>query len=303
VNLFLKTFLPLLFFSQLFSSQALAFQKAEAGAFVFFYNKQDEKTAEILISNAGLIADRLSESLGFKFQGKTRVIVVSTQKEFQRVQPRGARIPSWAIGVAYPAKKLIVLLKKPRCDIVKVFRHELTHVLLGRAFSGEANVPRWLDEGLAMIQADEWNPSRLSTITSAVLTDSLLSMDSIAESFPRDPKDAELAYCQSFYFISFLKGKFGEDAFKGFLKEYSRHGNFSRAVRKTYFVSWDTIENQWLDYLTLRFSWIPIITSTGFIWFVASIIFILGYIRKKRKARIKMKQWETEEKYLFDNED
>jgi hypothetical protein len=174
---------------------------------------------------------------------------------------------------------------------------------LGQAFKGKHRVPRWLDEGLAMIQAREWSLSRLSKITGAVLTDSLIPMDKIADSFPLGVRDAELAYCQSFYFISFLKGKFGNNAFKAFLSQYSKHRDFHRAIRSAYHISWFSMEDLWLDYLKLRFSWVPIITSTGFLWFAASLIFILGYMRKKRKSRIKLQQWAIEENFLYGEED
>ena len=77
-------------------------------------------------------------------------------------------------------------------------------MLLGRAF-GSGHVPRWLQEGMAIIIAGEWSLQRLSTMTMAVLTGNVLRMDDIAHAFPRDKHRAELAYCQSFYFISFLR--------------------------------------------------------------------------------------------------
>ena len=286
-------FLLLCFF--LFLSTACAYEKTETGFFTIFYNKQDHKAAKLLIQNADKIAEQVSGILGFQFTERVNVIIASAHSEFKKVQPQGSKVPSWAIGVAYPSKNLIILQKNPRFDIIKTFRHETTHILLGQAFKGKERVPLWLNEGLALIIAGEWSIYRLSTITSAVLTDSLIPMDSIVNSFPADLKDAELAYCQSFYFISFLKGKFGAAAFKAFLKEYSRHKNFYNAIRKTYHVSWNKMEALWLDYLGLRFSWIPVLTSTGFLWFAASIIFILGYIRKKRMSRIKLQEWDLEE--------
>ena len=47
---------------------------------------------------------------------------------------------------------------------------------------------------------------------------------------------------------------------------------------------WDEIEELWLEYLKLRFSWIPILFSTGTLWFLASLVFIWGYVHKKRKS-------------------
>jgi len=299
----LKTATRLFFFYFTFSFYPChAFQKAETGFFTFYF-KQSNYTLQQLIQNADSMANEISESMGFKLKEKVSVYIVKDYTELKPIQPPGARIPFWAIGVAFPSKNLIFLLKKNQTHLAKTFRHEVSHILLGHAFKGKQRIPRWLDEGLAMIQADEWSLSRLSKMTSGVLTGSLIPMDDIVSSFPIDLREAELAYCQSFYFISFLKGKFGSNAFKDFLKEYSRHKDFQRAIRKTYDIGWHQMEELWLDYLKLRFSWIPIITSTSTLWFVTSLIFIFGYIRKKQKARQKMEKWEVEEAVLFDKDD
>jgi hypothetical protein len=286
-----------------FISPSLAFQKSETSFFTFFYDTKDSKAVNILIRNADILAENISGMIGFRLEGKVKVVVSPTYRKFKKAQPRDSNIPGWAVGVAYPSKNLIIILNKNRVDLIKTFRHELTHIFLGQAFKGKEMVPRWLNEGLALIVADEWSISRLSTITGAVLTNSLIPMDEIASSFPYDLRDAELAYCQSFYFISFLKGKFGADLFKAFLKDYSKYKNFNYAIKKTYHISWDKMEGLWLDYMGLRFSWIPLITSTGFLWFIASIIFIAGYIRKKRNSRLMKQQWEAEERLLYDDED
>ena len=271
---------------------------------IFLYYPENRNAVNSLIKNSDRIVKDISETTGFKTKGRTRIIIVPSYSDFQKVQPRGEHVPIWAVGVAYPSRNLVIILKKNRVDLIKTFRHEMTHIMLGQYFSRADRIPRWLNEGLAMIVAGDWSMSRLSTITAAVLTDSLIPMDEIVDSFPGDVRDAELAYCQSFYFISFLKGRFGRDAFRQFLSEYAKHGDFESAIQRTYKMSWSRMEDQWLKYMEARFSWIPILTSTGFLWFFATIIFIVGYFHKKKKARQKLEQWKLEEEYNFyDDED
>ncbi len=290
-------------YSFLASQPLSAFEKAESGLFTFYYTPADRKTADFLIRNGTAIARDVSGLLGFSFTAGITVYIAPDKKSFLAMQPAGARVPRWAIGVAYPLKNRIYLLKGPRIDIERTFRHELSHILLGQAFGGKHRVPRWLDEGLAIIQAGEWSLDRLSKMTFAVLTDRLLPMESLAERFPVDLRKAEIAYCQSFYFISFLKGEFGEAAFQRFLKEYSKYKDFERAIWETYRIGWYTMESRWLKYLSLRFSWIPILTSSGFLWFIAGLVFIWGYLRKKQKSRQKLQQWALEERALYGDDD
>ena len=223
------------------------------------------------------------------------VYVVQDFEEFYRARPDAGRLPSWAAGAAYPEKNLIVLLLNRGSDLDKTFLHETHHMLLGQAFKGSERVPRWLDEGLAMIWADEWSLSRLNTMTMAVLSGKLLPMDELAGHFPSDLRAAEIAYCQSFYFIAFLKGEFGDEAFQRFFLEYIKHKDFTGALRLAYQMDWPELEKLWLKHTALRFSWIPLITSTSTLWFPAALLFIAGYIRKKHKARQILLAWQQEE--------
>jgi hypothetical protein len=60
-------------------------------------------------------------------------------------------------------------------------------------------------------------------------------------------------------------------------------------------MSWHRMEDRWLRYIHIRFSWIPLLTSSGSLWFAACIIFILCYIHKKRSAGRRLREWEQQE--------
>ena len=277
-------------------AQAAAAESEQlATAHFIIEGDRGDRTVSFLAEHADTIAEGVSSRLGFSLKGRMRVIVAPDKKRFHSAQPEGARLPDWAVGVAYPHRSLIILLKGTRNNILKTFEHEICHILLGQALGKGHNVPRWLDEAMAILIAEEWSPQRLAIMSMAVLSESLLSMDEITRSFPRDERQAQLAYCQSFYFISFLKTRFGEEDFHSFLRTYSSCKDFSLALWKTYYLRWDEIEQMWQDYLKVRFGWLPVLFSAGTVWFFASLVFIWGYLYKKQKARKKMRQWELEE--------
>jgi hypothetical protein len=43
------------------------------------------------------------------------------------------------------------------------------------------------------------------------------------------------------------------------------------------------------------FSWIPVITSVSALWFMMAMIFIYGYMRKKRQAEQRLREMAEEE--------
>jgi len=300
----LKTVAVCITSTLMFALSLFAGVKQQTAYFKFSCQEEDARAVSPLVQEADAMARDITGEFGLALQRAVTIIIAPTAEEFQRIQPAGARVPAWAIGVAYPAENLIILLsprvrQRGHIDLIKTFQHELIHIALGQAFKGKEQVPRWLNEGLAMIAGGEWSVARLSTITFAVLGGKLIPMEKITGSFPWDPGEAELAYCESFYFISFLKGQFGSDAFKKFMAAYIARKNFKQAIEDSYLVRWEEMEVLWLSYLNVRFSWIPLITSSTTLWFLATVIFILGYLRKKRMSRLKLEEWKREEEFLF----
>jgi len=274
------------------------YQNISTRYFNFFFTESDRSLVERLAAESDTIAERVRSDLGVEYKGMIKVYI-TRGKEFQKVQSFHNDIPDWVSGVAYHKLSLIVL-KSPSAirgvhyDLRKTFIHELSHVLLGSAFISNEHIPRWLNEGVAMYESREWSFTRVSTITQAVLTNSLLPLSEITHTFPNERKKTELAYCQSFYLISFLITKYGKKRFHQFIRYYSKQRMLEEALLKVYGMNLNRLEERWQNYLKIRFSWIPIITSTGTLWFLITLIFICGYIRKKRRVSVTLKECEEE---------
>ena len=271
----------------------------ENGHFVIRYAAGEERLAAELERQSLRIRERIIADIGVDFSEKTEIRLCPTLEAFREAQPGRTWIPLWAAGVAYPAENIIVLLspraiKGSRIDVVDVFAHEFSHIALGRALAG-VTVPVWLNEGLAIYEAREWTLSRISVLTRASLMDRLIPLRVLTLSFPAEEGAAGLAYAQSFMFISFLINKVGREAFQRMIRDYTRHGDLEGALRRGTGMSIADLEERWLVYLKLRVSWIPIITSVSTLWFIAALVFVYGYARKKRQAGKRLKEMEMEE--------
>ena len=139
----------------------------------------------------------------------------------------------------------------------------------------------------------------MSIMTRAVLSDSLISLADITYHFPTGAGRAELAYSESFYLVSFLISKYGKENFHRFIREYSSGKGLEKTLSEVYGLSWGKLEESWKQYLTLRFSYIPIFTSSTTLWFLISILFILGYIKKRKADRLKLEEWESEDRFFM----
>jgi len=273
--------------------------RIENSHFVIRYTAVDEGLAAELERESLRIRKRVIADIGVDFAEKTEIRLCPTLETFQEAQPGGIWIPLWAIGVAYSAENVIVLrspraVKSSRIDAVDVFAHEFSHIALGRALAG-MTVPAWLNEGLAMYEAREWTFSRIEVLMRAALMDRLIPLRVLTLSFPAEQGPAELAYAEGFMFVSFLINKVGQEAFRQLIQDYTRYGDLEGALRRGTGMSIADLEEGWLLYLNLRVSWIPIITSVSTLWFIAALIFVYGYARKKRQAERRMREMELEE--------
>jgi hypothetical protein len=283
--------------------EAAIYQKQETPHFIIHYHQADAKLSRSIAAASEKLGEKIVADVGYVPMEKTNIIIAPTLEDFQKAQPHLQQIPLWAAAVAYPELNLIIIrspraVKGGRLDYQSVFIHEYTHIVLGRALQ-HRDVPRFLAEGIAMYESSEWHLSRMAVLTKAALTDRIIPLQQLTHQFPDDMADAELAYAQSFMFISFLINRFGRESFQQFIRDYSHSGDLKNSLQKMTGMHLLTLEKEWIDYVKLRVSWIPLITSATTLWFMATLVFIYGYYRKRRKAAATLKIWEEQEKMEY----
>jgi len=275
------------------------YQQRETKHFIISYVDAEEKFAKYISTTSETIRGKITADIGYDFSDKTRIILAPSIEEFQNVQPDKEIIPVWAAAVAYPERNLMIMrspgaIKGDRLNYEKVFIHEFIHIVMGKILEGR-DVPFWLAEGFAMYVSSEWHFSRMSRLTKAFLMKKVIPLEELTTHFPGGAEEAELAYAESFMFVSFLIHKFGGEAFRQFLRDYAADGNLRGALTKMSGMHLVTLEEEWLDYMEMRVSWIPLITSATTLWFIITLVFVYGYWRKRKMAKETLETWEKEE--------
>lgn len=185
-----------------------------------------------LSKHANASVPRLAEVLGVPSSGGIVVYVAGDDAEFARLQP--GRTPEWADGTAWPERGA-VFVKSPRvradgaASLLRVLDHELTHVLLGRAFAPH-EPPRWLQEGLARNFAGEQGPDDARRITEGLSRGGIYTLENLHVAFPRDAEGAALAYAESADFIAFLRAEHGDRALRKLIRELAKGETIDAAV-------------------------------------------------------------------------
>jgi hypothetical protein len=275
------------------------FNTYDGGWIKFVYHPSIRERVQPLIADAAATRTALTEWVGQPVLSEVRVVVARTPGEMATLAPPNAPYPDYAAGVAYPEIGLVLLTIKPvhptsQHDLAEVFRHELAHVALEDAVSGRP-IPRWFNEGFAVLASGETSFPRMRTLASATIADNLLSLSQLDRSFPMQEWEAELAYAEAADVVRFLIRREEKHRFRGLISRLRDGETMDGALLNSYGAETATLESEWRDDVAKRYTFWPVLFSGSAIWVATLGLFAVGWRRKRRKAAVTLARWEKEE--------
>ncbi len=191
-----------------------------------------------------------------------------------------SRLPDWGVGVALPPGRVIALdyqrLQSHGPGPESVFMHEMAHALLFQA-AGEARLPTWLHEGVAMRASGEW---RITDTVGVILEGHLPSLASLDGPFPRGSAAAQRAYRTSLLAVNWLEREHGPGAVQRVVAESRRAGDFDTGFTAAVGEIPDRFERRFADAMRLRFGWVLLIFRWPTLFVIMAVIFAVGAVRK-----------------------
>ena len=271
----------------------------DGGWLRLYYHPSNRERMQALISESTVIRRQLSERFGVPVLKHVRVDVARTPGEMATLAPTGAPYPDYASGVAYPELGLVLLTLAPPHpstdhDLVEVFRHELAHVALFEAVAG-AHVPRWFNEGLAVFVSGETSVTRLQTLWTATVADTLIPLSQLDKSFPANENDAGVAYAEAVDVVRYLVRQREHFRFQGLVERMRAGQEFASALKAAYGIDMVDLEQEWRDEVAKRYTFWPVVFSGSAVWSGVLGLFVLGWRKRRKQARLTLERWEREE--------
>ena len=271
----------------------------ELGWLTFSYPAGADERVAPLLHDADAIKNELRATLGQPVLEHVVVRVAPAVADMARLAPQEAPPPEYASGVAYNGMHFVLLsMLAPRgaeaVNLDEVFRHELAHVALEDAVLGK-HVPVWFNEGLAIQLSGELPVDRLRTLWSATLSGTLLPLSDLDRSVPRDNFQVSIAYAEMGDFMRFLTRNSDRIRFAALIDRVREGQPFERAAAEAYGSDLRRLELEWRADLEHRFSVIPILTGGGLVWCLVIGILVAAYVRRRRRTKAILAQWEREE--------
>ena len=158
----------------------------------------------------------------------------------------------WTGGVAFPDYYTILIAAGPenREWGVSTVAHELMHLVVRQlAFSCTADLPRWLDEGLAVWAEGGIDEHQQELLDRAIAGDSLLSLRAINSGFSAHADRASLAYAQSYSVVAVLLEQYGRERMLELLAAFRHGAAYDAALQQVYGLDVDGLESLWRSHI------------------------------------------------------
>ena len=222
-----------------------------------------------------------------------RVILAPEESEWAQ------QVPPWISGYAIPRSHLIVLLPDrvpsyPYESIESVFLHELAHIFIARAASFHP-IPRWFDEGLAMIATHEWAMEDQARLLWTRASLQSLSLDTLNHMFLDDEVSTRQAYSIAYAFLSDAIQHSNQDFPKTLLQHVERGIPFQQAFAQLIRMTPNHALTTFWKQQNLLTEWVPFLTSSSMLWAAMIAILLYVFYRQRKRTTAIRERWKEED--------
>jgi len=237
---------------------------------------------------------RIIDLMGLKHPGPPIRVVLAPNDS-----PPAQGTPEWMSGYALSDTSTIVLLTDramtyPNDSLNDVFLHEIGHILAHRAAGGQP-LPRWFDEGLAMMSVRTWGIEDRTRLVWAMVSGTEVSLDDLNRFFSSDATSVRRAYVLAHAFTLDLLEHTDRDVPKRILAKVKQGLSFPEAFAQATFMTLSQAEEEFWNRQTLWNRWIPVATSSGMLWLTITLLAFWAYTKQRRRTTAIKKQWREDD--------
>jgi hypothetical protein len=219
----------------------------EGKVILYWYNANPTFGQELLDSAVGSLT-RLEENVGVELEKPVKIIVYQSKADMQEaLVSQGEIFEEQIITLGTVVAPDIVLLHGTHQDVDVTIAHELTHVVVHLATDNPyADIPAWLDEGLAMYNEGELRSGNARALEKGIRENKLLSVRSLT-ALTGNPDEVNLFYGEVYSVVDFLLKTYGKEKMSELLKVFKEGSLTDDALMKVYGFDQDELDAQWRE--------------------------------------------------------
>ncbi len=227
----------------------------ESEHFEIYFSPEIEPHLERVTSYAENAYQHIAAALKYDLAQKVPIVLFKTQSDFQQQNILGAELPEGVLAFAEPeGRRMVLPIDEPPDQLYRLITHELTHIfefdVVPRGLMG-ADLPLWVDEGLANYMAGYWNAMDLMAVRDAALTDNVPRMSQ----FYVPALSGRLPYSLGHAAFEFIEARWGQEGVRSFLLGLRRNvlGGNETAYEEAFKLKAEEFDDQFDRYLKERF--------------------------------------------------
>jgi len=210
------------------------------------------------------------------------------------------RFPEWGAAAAFPQRRLMALKSPDKFNINRsleeLLAHEYSHLALADQI-GFHSVPRWFDEGLAMLVSTEWGWSDNLAMSKAAVFGQLPTLKSIEMVNRFSESAAHVAYAMSYLAVDYLYDEYGTEAVITFINEIRAGATVDAALLASTGSDYGQFNSELRLHLVKQYNIVSLFMDTIFLWIGMAVLVVIGAFIKYRKRRRYYRKWQEEEQF------
>jgi len=218
---------------------------SDDGLTVWYYAGSEGDVRDLLSVGRDTLT-RMGSLLGTVVDHPVKVFLYDNAEDMQPVLLSGQSPQNGTVtlGEVVVSDTAVVARDSAASDIL---RHELSHIVMHSAVSGPfANLPAWLEEGVAVYGQSKPLPDMVSALDAAIKSNRPFTIRSLSSAtVGASGSSVGLFYGQSYSVVRFLIDTYGEDKFRELLAAFRDGSRTDDALMKAYGFDQDGLENAW----------------------------------------------------------
>jgi hypothetical protein len=218
---------------------------------VHYYDTRQSRAVGWLTAAETALGEIESE-IGLTPEGDVSIYVYRNEVDMSaavasRSDDYDARVTT--LGVAVDDDTLILLGSQRNLEAT--LAHELSHVVVGMATDNPyAGLPRWLDEGLAMVAEGDLPQGNALALQLGIANDNLLSVRSMT-SYSGQADKVDLYYGECYSVVTYLIDEFGRERMTALLSVFAEGSLQNVALTQVYGFDVEKLDALWRESLGL----------------------------------------------------
>lgn len=212
---------------------------------LFWYGSDEDDARDLQVA-ADEAVMRLEEEIGVSVDRRASVYVYNSERDMDKaLSQRSEAFDDRVLTLGVKVDEDTLLLLGTHRDARLTLAHELCHIVVGIATDNPyADLPRWLDEGLAMYAEGQLPPDNRQAFERAIDRDELLSIRSMT-SYSGRPELVDLYYGEVYSVVDFMLREYGRDKMRELLDVFSEGARQEEALLQVYGFGLDQLDSRW----------------------------------------------------------